>query len=342
MASAPPAELVEDQEAEELTEKTAVKFVKSMFAVSDSVIAPKPFTGKTGDTDAESWLEFFELYCKHRNLTPTDRLTLFPLMMREGAADWLATLSGHALTSYKGLVKAFQDNYFVPSELRWKETGSLWNQAQRSDERVEDFIARVRRGARRLSMSEIDLAGIIVHGLRPAIRMHVLQNGGSDLNDLIKTARLAEAVAPPVSDNSTALLMEVMKASIQANEKQAKEIRALTNKVSALAVIPDHETVNMLEDARPREVRPTERRPFRQTPQMQQRNNYARNFSTRTPEGGAAGFQGNNGAQAGAECSQCGWTHPVGRCRAVGQACRICDRIGHFARVCRTVRQQRN
>jgi len=49
---------------------------------------------------------------------------------------------------------------------------------------------------------------------------------------------------------------------------------------------------------------------------MQQRNNYARNFSTRTPEGGAAGFQGNNGAQAGAECSQCGWTHPLGRCRA--------------------------
>jgi len=58
-----------------------------MFAVSDSVIAPKPFTGKAGDTDAESGLEFFEIYCKHRNLTPTDRRTLFPLMMREGAAD---------------------------------------------------------------------------------------------------------------------------------------------------------------------------------------------------------------------------------------------------------------
>jgi len=189
-------------------------------------------------------------------------------------------------------------------------------------------------------MSEIDLAGILVHGHRPCntcIRMHVLQNGGSDLNDLIKTARLAEAVAPPVSDNSTALLMEGMEASIQANENQAKEIRALTNKESALTVIPEHESINMIEEARPREVRPIERRPFRQTPQLQQRNNYARNVNTRKPEGGAAGFQGHNEAQAGAECGKCGWTHPVGRCGTVGQACRICDRIGHFARVCRTV-----
>jgi len=53
---------------------------------------------------------------------PTDTISF---MMRDGAADWLATLSGHALTSYKGLVKAFQDNHFVPSELRWKETGSF-------------------------------------------------------------------------------------------------------------------------------------------------------------------------------------------------------------------------
>ena len=199
---------VEDKE-ETLNEKEAVAMAKAIFSVSDSVIAPRPFTGKTSENDAESWLEFFELYSKHRGLNNSERLTLFPLMMRNGAADWLATLPKTQLQSYDSLVTAFWDNYFVPAELRWKEAGMLWNQSQREDEQVEDdFVTRVRRGARRIQLADSQLVDIILNGLRPSIRLHVLQKGGDTLNDLIKTAKLAEAVTPAPNDTTSALLLK--------------------------------------------------------------------------------------------------------------------------------------
>jgi hypothetical protein len=34
--------------------------------VSDSIIAPKPFTAKGSDTNWETWLEYFERYAAHR------------------------------------------------------------------------------------------------------------------------------------------------------------------------------------------------------------------------------------------------------------------------------------
>jgi len=54
--------------------------------VSDSIIAPKPFTGKS-DEDAEAWLDYLRRYAEHRCLQDSDLQTLFKLMMREAAAD---------------------------------------------------------------------------------------------------------------------------------------------------------------------------------------------------------------------------------------------------------------
>ena len=256
----------EDKE-EEMDEKKVFAVAKSIFSVSDAVIAPKPFTG----TDAESWLEFFELYCKHRGLKPAEQLTLFPLMMRDGAADWLATQSRNALRSYANLVAAFKDNYFVPVELHWQQTGLLWNQNQKETETVEEFVTRVRRGARRINLADTQLEGIILNGLRPTIRMHVLQKGGDTLNDLIKTAKLAEAIAPQSNDSTNELLIKYIQASVQANEKQSKEMQKLTSKIAALTGHNDQTEVYAVE-LNQTSFRP-QRRFVKPTPQNQQRNN---------------------------------------------------------------------
>ena len=67
------ASIEADKKDEVMDEKQAVAMAKAIFSVSDSVIAPKPFSGKTAnatsnasETDPQSWLDFFELYCRHR------------------------------------------------------------------------------------------------------------------------------------------------------------------------------------------------------------------------------------------------------------------------------------
>jgi hypothetical protein len=42
--------------------------------VSDTIIAPKPFTGKGWDVDGEDWLNYFERYADHRNLNDAQKI----------------------------------------------------------------------------------------------------------------------------------------------------------------------------------------------------------------------------------------------------------------------------
>lgn len=314
----------------------------SISGVSDTTIAPKAFTGKHAENDAESWLEYFERYCSHRRLPEHEKLTLFGLMMREGAADWLSTLPGESLDDYSHLRRAFKDNYFRPEELRWRETGLLWSQSQKEDEKVEDFVTRMRKGAKRLDMEPKSLCDAVLNGLRPQIRMFVLQQKIETLDDLIRAAKIAEAVAPTnIGDSMSTLLVQAMKASTEANKKQAEEIRELTSKFTALT--HHREKVEMI---RTPNQTPKGRFNYTQTPQNRQRFNYARNFGDhpaqpafRRPQQKEEDY---NWQQRQNACMRCGYTHAAGNCRAIGQRCNFCQKVGHFAKTCLAARQNQN
>jgi hypothetical protein len=76
-------------------------------AISDTAVAPKPFTGKSSQ-DPEAWLEYFERHCDFRRLVPADRLKLLGIMLHEGAADWFSTLPAEQKAQYTDLVKGIQ------------------------------------------------------------------------------------------------------------------------------------------------------------------------------------------------------------------------------------------
>ena len=101
----------------------------------------------------------------------------------------------------------------------------------------------------------------MLNGLRPEIRLHALQSqkGGDTLNDLIKTAKLAEALAPPSSDTTNALLLKYIQASTQANEKQSKEMQKLTSKIAALSEQNEQNGVNAVDTNQVSDNRPQQR-----------------------------------------------------------------------------------
>jgi len=162
---------------------------------------------------------------------------------------------------------------------------------------------------------------------------------------------------------------------MKAQEKQAAEMSALTNKITALATAQGHEqglAIGMVEgrgDSGPaRQSRPPARQ-YRQTAQMRQRDNYVQNFASRQERGGPRSFtrpapqqqyaqqqyapqqpqqqymqqapRQQTTQQPGGGCAQCGWQHEFGNCRAQGVECRRCGRTGHYARACRSAQQPR-
>jgi hypothetical protein len=188
-------------------------------------------------------------------------------------------------------------------------------------------------------MRDDELIGIILHGLQPHIRMHTLNKAEGTLNDLVRTAKMVEAVAPPAIDTQTAILAEVVKAQMQpiieAIAQQTREQKSLNSKVAAFA------NESAIEKPMQRiNQNPVRRGGYRQTPQIRQRDSYARDFPTRSPQGGAAGFQQRtdqqrtNQQQEWVLCKHCGRYHQARRCWAEEVDCKNCGRRGHVWRIC--------
>ena len=315
-------------------------------AISDTVVAPKPFTGRSSQ-DPEAWLEYFERYANFRKLTPADRLDLFGMMMHEGAADWLATLPLADTSNYHRLTAAFTSNYCRSPELKWKEAGDLFNQKQGPDERVEDFVTRMRKAARRLNLTPDTLHYALINGLKNSLRFSVVQSGLTTLENSIRIAKIAEAAAVTNTDTVSRLVLDAMKNSALAAERQAAEIKSLTSQVAALAMAKMDTDRLVAPVERPPGLRTPSGRQLLPTPQNQQRLNYAANRSSAGPRSFTTSQRPEHQptqqpSTSGPPCGRCGLHHTVGKCRADGQQCRQCGRMNHFARVCRSGRPRQN
>jgi hypothetical protein len=312
--------------------------------VSDTVVAPKPFTGKAGQ-DAENWLEYLERYCAFRKLDVNNKRELFRILLQEGASDWLVTLPQADTMTYDELVVAFKANYFKSPELRWREAGEIWNQAQKPDERVDDFVTRIRRASRRLNFPPGVLHFAIINELRAPLRLHVVQQGVKTLEDTLRAARIAEAAATSTSDPLSIMMIEALKSSTQASEKQAAEIKQLTAKVATLTTSPvEYSEPAVLAVTPPPATAATPmrgQRPRMNTPQNLQRANYAQQANSRQ-NAGPRSFTRPQDQMQGTPCTRCGIQHRAGTCRADGHLCRACNRPNHFARCCRSARPSRD
>jgi hypothetical protein len=182
----------------------------------------------------EGWFEYFERYADFRQLDVTNKRKLFCILLQEGEGDWLSTLPDAAQMSYAELTNAFKTNYYKSPELKWREAGELWNQAQGPSERVKDFVTRLRKAARRLNLPAEVLHYAVINGLQGPIRLHVLQQGVKSLDDIVRTAKAAEAASTAAPDAISVLVLDAMQASAKASERQAAEMKQLAARVATL------------------------------------------------------------------------------------------------------------
>jgi MOSC domain-containing protein YiiM len=85
---------------------------------------------------------------------------------------------------------------------------------------------------------------IILQGFRPGIQAAVIQKGELDMDEMIHVAKLAESVEVASNDATTQKLFDMMKASVDAAQKQATELQALSSKVATMSSKQDENRNN--------------------------------------------------------------------------------------------------
>jgi hypothetical protein len=114
----------------------------------------------------------------------------------------------------------------LSDELKWKEAGALWSQAQGPDERVEDYVTRLRKAAKRLEFPPEVLLYAVINDLRAPIKLHVVQSGTETLEKVVHNAKLAEAAATTTAETLTKVMWEAVKTNTVAKEKRPRKLRS--------------------------------------------------------------------------------------------------------------------
>jgi hypothetical protein len=140
---------------------------------------------------------------------PPQKRELFSLLMRDRAADWLLTLPKEESARHAPLVEAFKRNYFHSPELRWREAEELWATTQDDGERIDDYVCRLEKEARRLGFAADVLHLAVLRWMRGATKLHVLTQGAKTLEEVLNAAWTFKAAQESVKlDTTTALTQQ--------------------------------------------------------------------------------------------------------------------------------------
>jgi hypothetical protein len=194
----------------------------NFLTVNDSAFSPKAFFGASNKNDeADKWWDAFTLYADFKKLTDADRVRLFKLLMRDQAAVWLKSLT-YAQTSDIGSIEhAFKERYALTPADRWKQTADIWSRQQSVNESVDDYVANMQVAATRVDMPDRSLVDAVIKGLKPHLRVAVLQHRVDNLRDLLSVARITENAT---SDDANSLAsFESVTAKLDILMKQQQE-----------------------------------------------------------------------------------------------------------------------
>ncbi len=305
-------------------------------------LTPPPFSGLPTEISSDWWTQL-ENYVKFKKLTNEQTLGLFPLLMKDSAAQWYQKLPGGQKDTVAHLKEAFTAGFKASQNTLWARERAIFGVQQGPSQTVQNYILNVQQAAAGLDIDDEQLLRIVTGGLKPAIRAFVLQRDPQSMQTLQEVATLAETVHMEADSNQSILqelqhLREEMKALALPAVRQART-------PSPARPVPNRRVRFQDQAHQPRIQR---NHPPRFTPapwysqygQPRQKHFYPQPVFPHPPMAPAAPFRGHQmpPRDMGA-CNRCGKSANHPRCPAANAVCHFCHKQGHFQVVCRSAKK---
>jgi len=191
-------------------------------------------------------------------------------LLRESAKYWFLALDDDDdKESFATIRSAFNKQYTHDSATAYQDMLTMVAAKHEPLEKVEVYIARVLRLARKAAASQEQILFGITNGLHPLIRQHVLTQECRTVEDIRRCSLIAETAAPDKTD--TAALLLRLEAKFNAFSAQPslpipipqRSAQTYTPQYSQLFVRPSFSTDNHWKP-QSAEYRPNFRPQFRQ------------------------------------------------------------------------------
>jgi hypothetical protein len=301
----------------------------------EASLTPKAFGGSAAEIDnAERWLRYLNQYVQYRNLRDDEALTLFKLLLTDQAQDWLFALPEEQADSFHRLQEAFMTRYMPNPLQRYQKASHMWSRMQQDNESVDSYFTSIISSANQIKLrDEQQLCFCLIRGLKPHLRLHVLQNSHDTLEEIQHSARVAEIASAGIVDNDKAVSELSKTVTLLVDKLTAKQAATPPPAAPVVAAVTSDRGGTDRQPDRQRYTSSYNRRgqTGRQPPPPRQQ--YQRR----------SGYQSQDRIAFGQEppaCGNCLLSHEANRCPAFAQTCYNCNRQNHFARACRSRPQQ--
>jgi hypothetical protein len=301
----------------------------------EASLTPKAFGGSAAEIDnAERWLRYLNQYVQYRNLRDDEILTLFKLLLTDQAQDWLYALPDDQADSFHRLQGALMSRYTPNPLQRYQKASHMWSRMQQDNESVDSYFTAIKSAANQIKLrDEQQLCFCLIRGLKPHLRLHVLQNNHDTLEDIQHSARVAEIASAGIVDNDKAVSELSKTVTLLVDKLTAKQTATPPPAAPVVAAVTSDRGGNDRQQDRQRYMPSYNRRGQTSRQPSQPRQQNQRRFGYQNPDRMASG----HGPPA---CGNCLLTHETNCCPAFAQTCYNYNRQNHFARARRSRPQQ--
>lgn len=306
-------------------------------------LEPCFFEGNPSE-DPEAFLNHYTRWATFRDLSAQLQIPAFPLLLRGSALMWFEHLPDEKKNSIETIKQSFKER-FLPGELdKCKAACELWSSHQDRDESVENYICRQRKRAATAGLAENDqqLRFAVINGLRPSIKLHVLQNNHETLDEIVKHGKISEQAQIGETNQLETLIkgvndrldkLSIMECNIfdrnTKEEDRSFESRKGSRKDNSNeekdSSSRHYDRSRSRSAYRSRSSTPDRRVRFEQSPtRYHQRNAYKTRPSF------------------GSKCFRCSNSHQNKPCYALNLQCRFCGKVGHVIKACLKKKRQQS